>query len=167
MKKMTEENLKSAFAGESQASMKYTLFADVAEKAGKINIAKLFRATAYAEQIHAMNHLKVLKEIKDSSENLLSAIKGENFEIEEMYPAYIAVAEEQSEEKATQSFKWALEAEKVHSELYLNAKEAVDDDKDIDINEVYICPVCGWTHIGEPIDKCPICGLKFEKFKEF
>ena len=165
MKKMTEENLRAAFAGESQASVKYQLFAEVAEKAGLKKTAKLFRATAYAEQVHAKNHLRALKGIKKTVENLEAAIGGEDFEVDEMYPAYLAVAKEQDEKIAQKYFTWAMEAEKEHSRLYNIAKIAAEKDEDVDIKSVYVCPLCGHTHEGDhPEEDCPLCGLKAEKY---
>lgn len=168
MSKMTIENLKAAFAGESQAAMKYTLFAEVAEKQGKPNIAKLFRAIAYAEQVHAKNHLRILMKLNNISDNLQVAIDGETFEVEEMYPAYFAVAELQEHKDAQRSINYALEAEKIHAKLYSDAKEHADKGEDIEENDVYICPVCGWTHVGKlDVDKCPICDTPAEKFVKF
>lgn len=167
MKKITEENLKSAFAGESQAHMKYLIFADVAEKEGKKNIAKLFRAIAYAEQVHATNHLRELKGINSTSENLQTAINGETFEVEEMYPAYKTVAELQGEKGAVRSTTYALEAEKIHAEMYRKAKETVETGRDMEVGKVYICSICGFTGEGELPDRCPICGALKENFKIF
>ena len=167
MREMTKTNLEAAFAGESQAHMKYLIFADQAEKDGFPNVARLFRAIAFAEQVHATNHFKVLKKLADSGINLQSAIDGETFEVEEMYPAYQAVAELQGEQGASRSARWALEAEKVHAGLYKDAKEAVAEKKDSTTEKVYICPVCGWTGLGEPPDNCPICNAKKELFKIF
>jgi len=165
---MTIENLKAAFAGESQAAMKYTIFAETAEKAGKPQVAKLFKAVAYAEQVHAKNHLKALMKINDVSANLQVAIDGENFEVEEMYPAYLAVAELQKHNEAQRSFNYALEAEKIHSKLYSEAKNKVDEGKDIEENEIYVCPICGWTHVGKlEVDRCPICNTLKDKFVKF
>ena len=168
MSKMTEENLKAAFAGESQASMKYKLFAEIAKKRGLTNVAKLFEATSYAEQVHAKNHLKALKGLRGTSDNLEVAIGGEDFEVDEMYPAYLAVAKLQEQKSAIRSFNWAIEAEKVHSKLYSEAKEAVDNDSDAELGKIYVCPVCGWTHHGEEHDdNCPLCGLEWDKFIAF
>jgi rubrerythrin len=167
MQEMTKENLKAAFAGESQAHMKYLAFSAKAEKEGKPNIARLFQAIAYAEQVHAINHLKELGAIGDTVANLDSAIQGENFEVEEMYAAYLAVAQVQAEPGAERSMHYAIEAEKIHAEMYGSAKEAAEDGEDIEIGKVYICPVCGFTHIGEPPDRCPVCNLKKERFKAF
>ncbi len=167
MKEMTRENLKSALAGESQAHIKYVAFSARAEREGFQNIARLFHAIAYAEQVHATNHLKELGAIGDTAANLQSAIDGEVFEVEEMYAAYLEVAEAQAEKGAKRSMTYAIEAEKIHAGMYGDAKAAAEAGEDIDIAEVYICPVCGFTHIGEPPDRCPVCNVKSERFKVF
>lgn len=166
MRKMTEENLKNAFAGESQAHMKYLIFADKAEEEGFKNVSRLFKAIAYAELVHARNHLKTLGLVGKTEENLQTAINGETFEVEEMYPAYNAVAELQEEGNAKKSFTWALEAEKIHAGLYEKAKQAVKEGKDVEIGDIYICSVCGYTST-ESVERCPICGAPKEKFKKF
>lgn len=167
MKKMTEENLKNAFAGESQAHMKYSAFADKAESEKLPNAARLFRANSFAEQVHAVNHLRALAGIKTTLENLREAMGGENFEVEEMYPAYISVAVEQGEKAAEQTTRWALAAEKVHAGLYKKAAQALAGGKDADFTSIQVCSVCGWTGEGEAPDKCPLCGALKEKFKRF
>jgi rubrerythrin len=167
MKEMTKENLKSALAGESQAHIKYLAFSAKAEKEGKPNIARLFHAIAYAEQVHAINHFKELGGVGDTVANLEAAIGGETFEVDEMYAAYLAVAEEQGEKGAKRSMFYAIEAEKNHIGQYSKAKKAAEAGEDLDIGEVYICPVCGFTHIGEPPDRCPVCNVKKERFKAF
>lgn len=167
MKKMTEKSLQEAFAGESMAHMKYLIFAGVAEKEGYKNIARLFKAIAYAEQVHATNHARQLGMIKKTSENLETGIQGETYEIEEMYPAFFEIAKLQGEKGAQLAINYALEAEKIHAEYYKNAKEKAENGKDIEIPEIYICPVCGWTYIGEPPDECPVCKVKKEQFKKF
>lgn len=167
MHEMTKTNLEAAFAGESQAHMKYLIFADQAEKDGFPNVARIFRANAFAEQVHATSHFKVLKKLADTSVNLRVGIDGETFEVEEMYPAYHAVAELQEEAGASRSTRWAMEAEKVHAVMYKNAKEAVDNKQDVKKEQIYVCPVCGWTGVGEPPDNCPICNAKKELFKLF
>jgi rubrerythrin len=164
---MTKENLKAAFAGESQAHMKYLAFSAKADKEGKPNIARLFDAISYAEQVHATNHLKELAGVGDTVANLEAAIGGETFEVEEMYPAYLAVAELQAQKGAKRSMTYAIEAEKIHAEMYGDAKTAAEAGEDIDIGTVYICPVCGYTVIGEPPDRCPVCNAKKERFKAF
>ncbi len=167
MGKMTEKFLQDAFAGESMAHMKYLAFSEVAEKEGFPKVAKLFRAIAYAEMVHAVNHARNLGLIGKTAENLQAGIDGENFEVTEMYPAYKAVAELQEEKKAVRSMNYALESEKIHEELYKLALQQVQQGKDMDIEDVYICPVCGHTQIGKPTEKCPICGLPPEKYKKF
>jgi rubrerythrin len=167
MRKMTESNLQAAFSGESQAHMRYLIFADKAETAGQTNVARLFRAIAFAEQVHATNHFKTLDGIGGTADNLLTAINGETYEVEEMYPAFRAVAELQGEKGAVRSTTWALEAEKVHAELYGQARAAVEGGADVQIDEVYICEVCGWTGTGEKPDRCPICGAKGERIRTF
>lgn len=167
MRRMTEDSLKSAFAGESQAHMRYLIFAEVAEKEGRPNLARLFRAIADAEKVHATNHLNALSLVRDSSSNIQVGIDGENYEIEEMYPAYNAIAELQNEAGAKRSIHYAIEAEKIHSALYQKAKQAVDSGKDVEIRDIYICQVCGHTVEGSAPDRCPICGATRDKFKKF
>lgn len=164
---MTESNLKSAFAGESQAHMRYLIFADRAEKEGYANVARLFRAIAYAEQVHATNHYKELGGINTSTENLQAAIDGETHEVNEMYPAYRAVAELEEDKGAIRSTGWALEAEKIHALMYKGAKEAVKKGVDPELGAIYICQVCGHTIEGEPPEKCPLCGAKRQKYVKF
>ncbi len=165
MHSMTDENLRAAFAGESQAHMKYLVFADKAQEEGFRNIARLFSAIAYAERVHATIHLDALSGAGRTADNLEAAIGGENFEVDEMYPAYKAVAELQDEKQAVRSMHYALEAEKIHSTLYEEALEAAKAGKDIEHAEFSICPVCGHTVTGQPPGRCPICGLRGEKFR--
>ena len=155
----TKENLDTAFSGESQAYQKYSAFAEKAEKDGFTNIAKLFRTTAEAEKIHAAGHLKAMEKIGSTVENLEAAIGGETYEFEDMYPPMYeqAVAEGH---KAKKMFGFALEAEKVHAELYSKALEAVKDGKDLDEVNIYLCPICGHIELGTPPEKCPVCGAK-------
>lgn len=167
MHPMTKDNLKSAFSGESQAHMKYLIFADKAEEEGFKNIARLFRAIAYAERVHATNHLNALNGSNLTIDNLDIAIEGENYEVQEMYPAYKAVAELQDEKKVVKSMHYALEAEKIHSALYSEAKDSVKGGSDLDLGEIHICPVCGHTVVGKAPDRCPICGIQGDKFKRF
>lgn len=178
MNGMTAQNLRSAFGGESQAHMRYKVWADKAEKDGFPNVARLFKAISFAEEVHAKGHFRVLKEeagdfavtagagfgIGSTSENLEAARNGEMSEVEQMYPAFIAVAEMQGEKAAVKSMKAALEAEKLHAELYAEAKKAVDAGKDADFAEIYVCPVCGYVVANNAPDKCPICGAKKESF---
>jgi len=167
MKAMTHENLKSALAGESQAHIKYLAFAAQAEKEGKPNIARLFRAIAYAEEVHAINHLRELDGVGNTVANLEAAIAGENFEVEEMYAAYLSVAEAQEEKGAKRTMNYAVEAEKIHADMYAQAKEAAEAGNDIDAGAVHICPVCGFTHIGDPPERCPVCKVKRDRFRVF
>ena len=167
MKEMTKENLQSALAGESQASIKYLAFAEKAERENKPNIARLFRAISYAEQVHAINHLRELGKVGDTVANLQAAIGGENFEVDEMYAAYLKVAEAQGEKGAIRSMTYAVEAEKIHADMYASACESASAGADAEIGTVYICPVCGFTHIGEPPDRCPVCNAKKERFLAF
>ncbi len=168
MRIMTEQNLRDAFAGESQAHMKYLLYSDVAEKEGYHNVARLFKAIAYAELVHARNHLRELGGINDSVANLQDGIDGgETFEIEEMYPAYKVVAELQQEKGAVRSTHYALEAEKIHAKMYTDAKKVVMEQQDIKIGTIRICDVCGYTHDGDIPEKCPICRAPKEKFSSF
>lgn len=167
MRRMTEEGLRAAFAGESQAHMRYLIFAQKAEEEGYPNIARLFRAISFAEQVHATNHFRTLGDLGSSADNLDAAIGGETFEVEEMYPAYDAVAELQGEKEARRSIHYALEAEKIHAAMYSKAKEAVKSGKDLEVGKIYICSVCGYTGEGEPPDRCPICGATKDKFRTF
>lgn len=167
MKKMTEQNLKDAFAGESQAHIKYLAFAERAERDGLASVARLFRAASFAEQIHATAHLRTLNGIGATAENLTAAIGGETFEFEEMYSAYVAVAKAQEEPKAERSFQRAMDAEKVHAALYSRAKEAVGQGHDAGIGPVVVCGACGYTAEGEAPDVCPLCGAKKERFVKF
>jgi rubrerythrin len=167
MKEMTKQNVAAAFAGESQAHMKYLAFASVAEREGFANVARLFRAISFAEQAHATAHLRALEGVGDTVNNLGAAMGGENFEVDEMYPAYIAVAKLQEEKRATVSMERAMEAEKVHAKLYARAKESAETKKDFDLSAIYVCEVCGWTVEGAAPDKCPLCGSPKERFIKF
>ncbi len=167
MKEKSEENLKNAFAGESQAHMKYMAFADKAEKENLPNIARLFRANSFAEQIHATNHLRTLSGIGKTSENLKEAIEGETYEVEQMYPSFISTAQEEQEKGAETANQWALEAEKVHAGLYQKAKAAVDNGQDMEFMPLHVCQVCGFTVEGEAPEKCPVCGSPKDKFSRF
>ncbi len=158
----TTVDLKEAFAGESQAGRKYTAFAKKAEEEGYPQIAKLFRAAAMAESIHAINHLKALGGVGTTMENLKTAIAGENYEVTTMYPGMIADSEAEGEKKANTSFKWAFEVEKVHEALYRYALEHMDPNAPA--VEYYVCPICGYTHAGKFEGKCPVCNTPGEKF---
>lgn len=159
----TEENLKDAFGGESQAYQKYSAFGDKAAKEGFTNIAKLFKTTAEAERIHANGHLKAMDAIGSTLENLEAAIAGETYEFSDMYPPMYEQAVKENH-KAKKMFGYALEAEKVHAELYQKALEAVKEGKDLDEVNIYLCPVCGHIELGVPTEKCPICGAPASKY---
>lgn len=167
MRKMTQANLKAAFAGESQAHMKYAIFADKAEEEGYPEVARLFRAISFAERVHATNHLLQLGGVGDTVANLGTAMAGENYENDEMYPAFNAVAKLQEEKGAMLSIHYALEAEKIHEAMYGEAKNMVASGSDIQSAPVFVCPLCGHTVIGEAPDKCPICATPKEKYRQF
>jgi len=158
----TQDNLKAAFAGESQANRKYLAFAAKAAEEGYPGVAKLFRAAAEAETIHAHSHLKVLGEVKTTAENLKAAVAGETSEFEQMYPGFIEQAKNEGNTAAQRSFHLANEAEKVHAQLYAKALSELEQQKD---TEYYLCTVCGHIHEGEAPDKCPICGAGKDKYK--
>ncbi|MBO8181581.1 MAG: rubrerythrin family protein [Archaeoglobus sp.] len=162
----TEKNLEDAFAGESMANRKYLAFAKKAEEEGFKNAAKIFRTAAESETIHAMNHLKAMDAIKSTLENLKAALDGETYEKLGMYPKFIEEAEKDGNKRAERTFKWALEAEKVHADLYSRAVKAVEEGKDVEVGDLYICEVCGYTVEGNPPEKCPVCGARREKFRK-
>ncbi|MEJ5327510.1 MAG: rubrerythrin family protein [Candidatus Bathyarchaeia archaeon] len=160
----TEENLKHAFAGESQANRRYLAFAKKAEEEGYIQVAKLFKAAAEAETIHALNHLRITGQVKSTPENLEAAVSGETFEFKEMYPEYIATAKQEGNKQAAWSFNVANQVEQVHAKLFANAIDALKSKKPLDQVDYYVCSVCGNTVEGSPPDVCPICGAPKEKF---
>jgi rubrerythrin len=159
----TNDNLKDAFAGESQANQKYLAFAKAAEKEGYGNIAKLFRTTALAERIHAEGHLESLGGIGSTAFNLMAAIGGETYEHTEMYPPMLTQAEAEGH-AAKRMFQFALKAEMKHAELYRKALEAVKLGKDITATEVWLCPFCGHIELDNPPATCPICGAKASQY---
>jgi rubrerythrin len=167
VKKMTEDNVKAAYAGESQAHMRYLAFAGAAEKESLPNVARLFRAASYSEQVHATNHLNAMGGVGKTAANLKGAIDGETFEVAEMYPAYVAVANDQQEKIAGMWFNYALAAEKVHAALYKKAKESVEAGQDLGYFSVHVCGQCGFTVEGEAPDKCPVCGAPKDRFTRF
>ncbi len=161
----TIDDLMTAFAGESQANRKYLAFARKAEEDGFPQVAKLFRAAAAAETIHAHDHLKAMDGVKSTAENLQVAIGGENYEVVSMYPPMLANAEAEGDKRAARSFRWALEVEKIHEALYRKAAEILSQGKDSPQVEYYVCPFCGYTHEGPMDEKCPVCGAAAEKFE--
>jgi len=162
----TEENLKAAFAGESQANRKYLAFAKKAEEEGFVNIAKLFRAIAEAETVHALNHLRVLKMVKTTKENVQAALNGETYEFTEMYPGFIKTATKEGIKDAVISFNYANNVEKIHGEIYKKVLNSISKNKDTEKKDIFVCPVCGNTFEGQAPDVCPICGTPKEKFKK-
>jgi rubrerythrin len=159
----TETNLQNAFAGESQANRKYLAFAKKAEQEGYKQVARLFRAVAEAETIHAHNHLKELGGIKSTKENLGAALNGEVYEFEKMYPQMIADAKAEGAKEAERSFNYANEVEKVHADLYKKAIANLGKEKNADY---YVCSVCGYTIENEAPDECPVCKSKKQAFKK-
>lgn len=181
MNDMTLSNLRSAYGGESMAHMRYLAFAAKAEEEGFKNIARLFSAVSFAEQVHATNHFKAMKDEKGDASvtagaafgyintvtSLELAIGGEKFEIDQMYPAYINVAKMQGEKNALRSMEWALAVEKHHFDLFTKAKVAADAGKDADFGVISVCSCCGATIVGDFEGDCPVCGAKKHIFKAF
>jgi rubrerythrin len=162
----SEDNLMAAFAGESQANRKYLAFAKKAEADGFKQIAKLFRAAAAAETVHALAHLRVAGQVKDTVANLQAAIEGEHHEFTSMYPGYIATAVAEGNKGAQRSFERANEVEQTHHALYAEALEAARAGKDLPEGDLYVCEVCGHTVAGEPPDSCPVCGAVRSRFSK-
>lgn len=160
----TIENLKDAFAGESQANRRYLAFARKAEEEGLTQVAKLFRAAAEAETTHALNHLRVMREIKSTTENLNSAVSGETFEFEKMYPEYLSIAKKEGNKQAVWSFDVASKVEQVHAGLFQKAKKALRNGKSLEKVDYYVCSICGNTVENTPPEKCPICGAPKKQF---
>lgn len=159
----TEQNLKEAFAGESQANRRYLAFAKKAEEEGFPQVAKLFRAAAEAETVHAHNHLRVLKGIRSTKENIQEAIGGETHEFKQMYPEMMQQAKAEKNNEAFQTFHFANEVEKIHAGLYAKGLESLGKNEVVDY---YVCPVCGNTVEKAPPEKCPICGAPGKSFKK-
>jgi rubrerythrin len=162
----TLDNLKEAFAGESQANRKYLAFAKKAEADGFPQVAKLFRAAAEAETVHAHSHLRVLGWVQGTLENLKAAVAGEAHEFKSMYPDFVKAAEAEENAGAARTFKLAMAVEKTHHDLYNKALSAVEEDKDLPAAPIYVCPVCGHTEVGGAPDPCPVCGASRKKFVE-
>jgi rubrerythrin len=160
----TTENLKKAFAGESQANRRYLAFAQKAEEEGFPQIAKLFRATAEAETAHALNHIRIMGELKTTGENLEAAIRGETFEFKHMYPEYVKTAKKEGNPQATWSFNVANQVEQIHANLFKKTAKALKTGKELAEAEYYVCSVCGNTVENEPPEKCPVCGNSRTKF---
>jgi len=157
----TEQNLREAFAGESQANRRYLAFAKQAEKEGHPQVAKLFRAAAEAETVHAHTHLRTLGGVKSTAENLKEAIAGETHEFKSMYPAMIEDAKKAGDKAAERTFTYANEVEKVHANLY---QKALDNLGKLPEADYYVCSVCGYTCENEPPDRCPVCNAVKKAF---
>ncbi|GLI38698.1 rubrerythrin family protein [Geobacter hydrogenophilus] len=160
----TKENLAEAFAGESQANRKYLAFAKQAEVDGLPQVARLFRAAAHAETVHAHAHLRAMGGIKKTAENLQEAIAGEGFEFQTMYPPYLEEAKQEGDRMAEISFRNALAVEEIHHDLYQKALAAVQSGGDLASRQVYVCEICGNTVYDAAPDKCPVCGVPKERF---
>ncbi|MBW2029666.1 MAG: rubrerythrin family protein [Deltaproteobacteria bacterium] len=158
----TEQNLLVAFAGESQANRKYLAFAKQAEQKGYKQVAKLFRAAAEAETVHAHSHLRTMGGVKSTADNLQEAISGETHEFKSMYPAMIEAAKAEGQKAAERSFTFANEVEKVHAALY---QKALDNLENLEETDYYVCSVCGYTCEKEPPEKCPVCGASKKAFR--
>jgi rubrerythrin len=161
----TQENLAVAFAGESQANRKYLAFAQAAEKEGYPQIARLFRAAADAETIHALGHFRNMGGVGTTLQNLEAAVAGETYEYTEMYPPMVEQAKAEGH-KAKTMLGWANEAEKVHAKLFREALDAMKSGKDLSQMDVFLCPVCGDVEFGLPPDKCPICGAPGSRYQK-
>jgi rubrerythrin len=166
MADQTLKNLKEAFAGESQANRRYVAFAQKAEEEGFKNLARLFRAVAESETIHAINHLKTMNGIKSSIENVEDAFKGETDECTSMYPMFIDQAKRDANNDAFKSFFWANEAEKVHADFYEKTIESLKQGKDVQVGDIYVCSVCGNTVERDIPDTCPVCGEDRDKYEK-
>jgi rubrerythrin len=162
----TDENLAEAFAGESQANRKYLAYGEAAAKDGLPQVAKLFRAVAAAETVHAHAHLRAMGGIKATADNLHAAIAGERHEFEEMYPGFLATAEAEGARAAVVSMKNALAVEKVHHGLFTDALAAVEAGHDLPEDGIHVCGVCGHTVIGAVPDRCPVCNAGAARFTE-
>ena len=160
----TDENLKAAFAGESQANRMYLAFAKKAEEEGLTQVAKLFKAAAEAETVHALNHLRVMGQVKTTADNLGTSVSGETYEFKSMYPKMIEEAKAESNKKAVQSFDYANKVEQIHANLYQKALDALKNNKPIPAADIFVCPVCGNTFEGKAPDICPICFTPKDKF---
>lgn len=162
----TNENLKEAFAGESQANRKYLAFAKKADSEGRPQIAKLFRAAADAETVHALAHLRVLGGVKATADNLQAAVEGEAHEFQSMYPKFVTEAQAEKNQAALMSFRNAMAVEKIHHGLYAQALATLKEGKDLPGDKIHVCQVCGNTILGEAPDQCPICGAPKAQFVE-
>jgi rubrerythrin len=159
----SDKNLQDAFAGESQANRKYLAFAKHAEKEGFSQVAKLFRAAAAAETVHAHNHFKQLGGVKSTKDNLETAITGESYEFQQMYPGMIKDAEEEENRGALRTFNYANEVEQIHAKLYMKALKNLGNNEETDY---YVCEICGYTAEGNAPDECPVCKATKQAFSK-
>jgi rubrerythrin len=162
----TKKNLEEAFAGESQANRRYLAYAKRAGDEGYPEIARLFKAIAEAETVHAMNHLRVMGMVDSTKSNIAKAICGEKDEIDKMYPEYIKEAKKEDNNRAKESFSYALAVERIHHRLLKEAGEKAKQGKDLEKKELVVCPVCGNTIWDKIPDICPICQTAKEKFEK-
>ncbi len=162
----TADNLKAAFAGESQASTTYLAFARKAEREGNPQVAKLFRAAAMAETVHARNHLETMEGVRATADNLKAAIAGENMEHVQMYPGFIEQAKKEEQTRAVRTFDWARRVEIIHEQLYQAALAALESGSKQPAKEYFVCQVCGLTAEGEAPEKCPVCGAPEAQFSK-
>jgi rubrerythrin len=162
----TQDNLEAAFSGESQANRRYLAFAIQAERDGYPQVARLFRAAAEAETVHAIAHLRVMGGIEDTLKNLETAATGESYEFKEMYPQFLAEARDEGLKPAEFSFKNSLAVEEVHFDLFNRALSALKEGRELVDEDIYVCPVCGNTVEGSVPDICPVCHVKGEKYKK-
>jgi len=162
----TSENLKDAFAGESQANRRYLAYAKKADEEGLTQIAKLFRAAAEAETVHAMGHLRVMGAVKNTEDNLQDAISGEAYEYTKMYPQFLKDAKQEGVKAAATFFRWAGEVEETHHRLYGEAATALKGGQDMPAAKIFVCSVCGNTVLNEVPDPCPVCGSPGSKYNE-
>ncbi len=161
----TEENLQSAFAGESQANRRYLFFADKAEKEGYPQGARLFRAAAEAETVHARNHFAAMDGVGSTRDNLMAGAIGEHYEFTRMYPPFIEQAEAEDNKRAQRSFEYANEVEQIHHKYFEAGIKAFETGQKLNDEPYFVCPVCGNTVAGAAPDKCPICGAPGSSFK--
>ena len=165
MENTTQGNLETAFSGESQANRRYLFYAEKAQRDGYPFIARLFRAVAEAETVHARNHLQVMGGIGTTEGNLNTAIKGENYEFMKMYPGFIDEAQQEDNQRAINTFRYANEVEQIHHRLFLEALDLLKSGKKPKEEPYFVCQVCGYTASGDAPDKCPICGAPRKQFK--
>jgi len=162
----TEKNLQEAFAGESQANRRYLFFAEKADKEGQPQVARLFRAAAEAETVHARNHFNAMDGVGSTKENLMAAAIGEHHEFTRMYPPFIEKAEEENNKRAKATFEFANQVEQVHHRAFEEVLKAINEGQQLKEGSYFVCQVCGYTVLGEAPDRCPVCGAPSSRFKQ-